>query len=99
MATPYVAWLASLVWAINPELTNIQVKNLILENWSITGNLSEKLLTWKVINVNETLRAAAQRKVSSVTWLQSSWTGTISWDALNWVSKYYFEVFSWDKRR
>ena len=96
MATPYVAWLASLVWAINPELTNIQVKNLILENWSITGDLSWKLLTWKVINVNETLRAAAQRKVSSVTWLQSSWTGNIKWDAVDWVHRYYYEVLSWD---
>jgi subtilisin family serine protease len=32
MASPYVAGLASLVWKLNPNLTNSEVRNLILSN-------------------------------------------------------------------
>ena len=96
MATPHVAWLASLVWAINPELTYSWVKNLIIENWSGLDSLNDRVVSWKVINVKNTLDAAAHRNISPVTGLQSSWTGTIKWNEIIWVTKYYIEVFSWD---
>ena len=32
----------------------------------------------------------------SVTWLHSSWSGAIQREALSWVTKYYFEVLSWN---
>ena len=96
MATPHVAWLASLVWMINPNLTNLQVKNLIMQNGSDLDSLTWKTVSWKVINVKKTLDAAVERNIPDVEWLQSSWTGTISWNAVDWISKYYFEVFSWE---
>ena len=96
MATPHVVWLASLVWAISPELSYTGVKNLIMQNGSDLDSLTWNTVSWKVINVKKTLDAAAKRNIPDVEWLQSSWTGTISWNALNWVSKYYFEVLSWD---
>ena len=96
MATPFVAWLASLVRAIDPELSYIDVKNLILENWSWLNSLIWKTVSWKVINAKNTLIAATKRTIKPVTWLESSRTGTIKWDALPWINRYYFEVFSWD---
>ena len=96
MATPHVAWLASLVWAINPELTYTEVKNLIMQNGLDLDSLTWKTVSWKVINVKKTLDVAAERSIPPVTWLQSSWTGNIEWDVLDWVNKYYFEVLSWD---
>jgi len=96
MATPHVAWLASLVWAISPELTYTWVKDLIIANGSGLDSLVWKTVSWKVINVKKTLDAASHRDIPSVVWLQSSWTGNIKWDSLDWVNKYYFEVLSWD---
>ena len=96
MATPHVVWLASLVWTISPELSYTGVRNLIIENGSGLTSLVWKTVSWKVINVKKTLDAAAKRSIPLVTWLQSSWTGNIKWDALDWVDKYYFEVFTWD---
>lgn len=96
MATPHVVWLASLVWAINPELTYTWVKNLIMENWFGLDILVWKTVSWKVINVKKTLDAAAKRNIQPVSWLQSSWTGNIKWDEVIWVTKYYIEVLTWD---
>ena len=97
MATPHVAWLASLVRAINPELTYLEVKNLILENWSWLNSLIWKTVSWKVINIKNTLNTAAKRTIQAITWLQSSRTGAIKWDAISWINKYYFELYSWEK--
>jgi subtilisin family serine protease len=95
MATPHVAWLASLVWAINPSLSGWEVKDLILQNWLWLSSLSGKIASEKVINVKSTLDATVLT-ISSLTWLQSSRTGTIKWDDLIWINKYYFEVLSGD---
>ena len=55
MATAFVSWLASLVRTLNPDLSPIQVKRLILENWDSNSNFQWITVSWKTINVKKTL--------------------------------------------
>jgi hypothetical protein len=65
MATAFVSWLASLVRALNPDLSPLQVKQLILENWDSNSNFQWITVSWKTINVKKTLDAVTNTPRSS----------------------------------
>lgn len=107
MATPHVVWLASLAWSFRPDLTYIDIKNAILDNWDSLPSLSGKTVSWKRINVYKTLVALDNYSPESPTLLTpSSWyqyTGfdttlqvpfewSASHDTWVWVSWYIFEL-------
>ena len=96
MATPHVAWLASLIWSINPWLSYFDVKNLILDNWKQSEDLVDLTVSWKIIDVKKTLEAATKMDVQPVSWLSSSRMGNIGWKGLTWINNYYFEILSWN---
>lgn len=57
MATPFVAWLASLLKTLDPSLGPIEIKNLILENGDDNYSLQGITASWKTINAKKTLDA------------------------------------------
>ncbi len=58
MATPHVSGVAALIKSINPQLTNIQIKNIILNNVDVTPSLSGKVLTSGRLNAYRAVLAA-----------------------------------------
>jgi len=97
MATPHVAWLASLIRTLDPELTYTEVKNLILNNWKESPELTDLTVSWKIIDIKKTLESVTNKTdFENITWLQSSRTWNIKYDSLTGIHKYYFEVLSWD---
>ncbi len=65
MATAFVSWLASLVKTLNPNLSPLQVKNLIMENWDSNSNFQRNTVSWKTINVKKTLDAVSNTSNSN----------------------------------
>ena len=65
MATAFVSWLASLVRTLNPNLSPLQVKNLIMENWDSNSNFQRNTVSWKTINVKKTLDAVSNTSNSN----------------------------------
>jgi subtilisin family serine protease len=55
MATPYVSGLAALIWAKNPCLNHLQVKDIILNNVDRIPALNGKVLTGGRINAHKSL--------------------------------------------
>lgn len=55
MATAYVSGLAGLIKSLRPDLNNIQVKNVILNNVDIIDSLTGKILTGGRINAYRSL--------------------------------------------
>jgi subtilisin family serine protease len=55
MATPYVSGLAALIWAKNPCLNHLQVKDIILNNVDPIPALNGKVLTGGRINAHKSL--------------------------------------------
>ncbi len=58
MATPHVSGLAGLIKAFNPALTNLEIKNAILNNVDTKSSLTGKVLTGGRINAFKALSAA-----------------------------------------
>lgn len=98
MATPFVVWLASLVWMINPELSTIDVKNLILDYWDENSTLINKTVSWKSINVKKTLIATFNDKIWYPTNLHSSRSGDLSRTPSkdNIEYSYHYEILDQD---
>ena len=98
MATPFVSWLASLVWKLNPNLTYTEVRNIILSGGDELESLSTKTVTWKKINVLKTLNLVAIPPLVSPNWLKSSWDWRLEWNPIiwEWEIQYYYEVLSGD---
>ena len=55
ISTPYVTGLASLVWTINPKLTNVQIYDLIRKGASGGGSIINSELGYGIINIAKTL--------------------------------------------
>ncbi len=58
MAAPHVSGLAGLIKAFNPALTNLEIKNIILNNVDLKSSLTGKVLTGGRINAFKALSAA-----------------------------------------
>jgi hypothetical protein len=58
MATPHVSGVAALVKAVNPRLTKIQIKDIILTNVDVIPSLSEKVNTSGRLNAYKAVLAA-----------------------------------------
>jgi subtilisin-like proprotein convertase family protein len=58
MATPHVAGAAALVWALNPELTGLEMKTLLMETGDNNAWADGRTVTGKRLNVNNALNAA-----------------------------------------
>ncbi|WP_412470618.1 S8 family serine peptidase [Halobacteriovorax sp. RT-2-4] len=65
-AAPYVAGVAGKVFDINPELTPLQVKRIILETVDVKGFLAGKVKTSGVVNSERAHRAAVLSLTVSV---------------------------------
>lgn len=55
MASPHVAWLASYLWSYKPNLSAVDIKNAILQNWDSIISMNLKSTTWKRINTYSSL--------------------------------------------
>lgn len=85
MASPHVAWLASLAWSYRPDLTYADIKNALMTGWDAFSALSGKTVSWKRINAYRTLYNLTSPVTGSITFL--SWTRTnITWTTLRLVS-------------
>ena len=58
MATPQVSGVAALIKSVNPRLTNIQIKNIILNNVDVLQSLSGKVKTNGRLNASKAMLAA-----------------------------------------
>jgi subtilisin family serine protease len=58
MATPHVSGAAALVWAKNPSMTPVQVKELLLENTDPVSSLANRTVSGGRLNVNKAYDAA-----------------------------------------
>jgi len=58
MATPQVSGVAALVKSVNPRLTNLQIKDIILNNVDVIPSLSEKVNTSGRLNAYKAVLAA-----------------------------------------
>jgi len=72
MATPQVSGVAALVKSVNPRLTNIQIKNIILDNVDVIPSLSGKVNTSGRLNAYKALLAAQATLFTPV----ANFTGT-----------------------
>jgi len=72
MATPHVVGLASLAWSYRPDLNYLDIKNAILDWWDPIASLSGKTVSWKRINVYNTLYNLTQTATGSINFL--SWS-------------------------
>jgi subtilisin family serine protease len=61
-ATPLVAGLAALIWTYYPQLTAIQVKEIILQSVVKTTALKDKCVSGGVVNAYNALKLAADYK-------------------------------------
>lgn len=64
MSSPQVAGAAALLWAQNPNLSVLQVKNLILMNGNVVPGLIDKTLTGRRINIGNSMQALLSNDVT-----------------------------------
>ena len=60
MATPVVSGIAALIWSLNPNPTNLQVKDMILNSVDYLDSLTGVVLTNGQVNANSALFNAVQ---------------------------------------
>jgi len=76
MATPHVSGVAGLLLAVNPDLTAIQLKDIILNSVDPDTDLAGKVLTGGRLNAYNALRLADTATTSSTTTTSTSTTTT-----------------------
>jgi hypothetical protein len=81
MATPHVAWLASLAWSSSPSLTYAQIRNIIINSGDALASLSWKTVSGKRINAQNVLQALWYSSNSGANWSQIY---TAMWATLSW---------------
>ena len=97
MATPFVAWLASLVRSLDSSLSPAEVKEFILNYGDDNKLLINKTVSWKTINVYRTLDKVFKNIIWTPSWLISSWSGDLAWNPSTWTAvKYYYEILDKD---
>lgn len=105
MATPHVAWLASLAWSFRPDLTYTGVIKAIMDNWDSLDSLQTWTVSWKRINAYNTLYALDNYAPIAPTLIIPENWNTISdfptdvefkWNPATdtgvWISWYVFEL-------
>ena len=60
MATPHVSGIAGLLKALNPSLTNLEIKAAILKSVDLVSSLENKITTGGRVNAHKALLAAQQ---------------------------------------
>lgn len=102
MATPHVAWLASLAWSFKPNFSLNQIKDAILTWWDYITWL--QVVTSKRINAYKTLCILAWNWCDNLQ-QQITWSSLlpkfsfITWDSnISYLSTWYTVLanFSWD---
>ncbi|RYV02883.1 peptidase S8 [Shewanella sp. OPT22] len=58
MATPHVTGAAALVWSLNPDLTPVEMKQLLMNSGDTLGSLDGKMVSGKRLNVASALTDA-----------------------------------------
>lgn len=77
MATPFVAWLASLLWSYRPQLDRLQIRDIIFGTVDVLAQYSDKVATSWRINALAAIQYAATL---------AAWTvDPFSFDMLTWV--------------
>lgn len=108
MASPHVAWLASLTRNFRPDLSYSEIKEAIINNGDNLTSLSWKTINGKRINAYNTLsylddgypptipELLAPTNGSVVTGSTVKFERTASIDTWVGLSKYYFELSTWE---
>lgn len=55
MATPHVAWAASLLWSYDQDLEKEYIKKTLIESWDEYDSLIGKTISWKMLNINNAM--------------------------------------------
>lgn len=61
MATPFVAGLASLVWSYRPQLSRLQVRDIIFDTVDVLAQYADRVVTGGRINAYAAIQEAALR--------------------------------------
>ncbi len=107
MATPNVAWLASLAWSASPSSAYSQIRNIIINSGDAVSSLSWKTVSGRRINAQNVLLALWYGSWSSesiFTWTNRAQIYTTIWQSLsgqwilnnlNTVTTWNANIFSW----
>lgn len=76
MAAPVVTWLVTMIWSYKPELTYLEVKDIIYSSLDSLAILSWKTTTWWKINAENAIKELINRY-----WITKSWS--FWWEQLN----------------
>ncbi len=85
MSTPYVSWLAAMIYAMKPNYSVSDVVNLIIDSWDSVANLSSYFITWKRINAYNAIWKLADPSVDLISVYTDSWK-TIAVQDSTWVN-------------
>jgi subtilisin family serine protease len=65
MASPLIAGVAAQVWSANPDLSAVQMRNILIESGKPVASLKGKILSGKVVNAEAALQMALATRPGS----------------------------------